>query len=1328
MVRQERLPYIGGIQMSIDSRGTALAGKAVLLVDDEEPATQRLREKLAGSGLVVDCAGQRSAVREKLGERLYDLILVDCQLTGELLSSAPLLLEEICMRQPAAEVILLTGYASEQIRDRARVLGISLLLDKPQSVSTLTYVVLEHLERRQLEVMKRAGSIEPVEKSHTSIPRKDFPPLKTKIRALAVFLISCSLTFGAFSAPPGLSPEIQDALATFDSTSSEPVRIIVKLSEEPAAAYAAKQRGKGRSAVAESKRKQKDTVRNQQGQFRSQIARLGLGGKIGLSYDEALNAIALVVPSNRVADVAKLDGVVGIYHDVEVVRHDLDEEFVPEVSPELAISVGKIGAPLAWDAGFTGEGIVVAILDTGVDYRHPDLGGCFGPDCRVIGGYDFVDMDSDPMEGFTNGFPDYHGTHVAATAAGSLGVAPEAKILAVRVLGTPGGKANNLSTVLGGIEYAVANGAHVANMSLGINGVYAQSNGLWAEMIANGVEAGVVFVNSNGNNGPGYATTGVYASSPSSIGVGNADVRPIPYPRTILPSGEGLIGGSYGVAFPSSLLGTQTPVVHVGYGNSSADYAGRNVTGKFVIAERGGPGDGAFTNKANQALAAGAAAIIIYNDLARSVDFATAPLSLPSFTMSYANGQKTIAAGMITVVNFDAGPQMNASSSRGPTPDLILKPDVTGPGTAIVAAVPYSLSSTGYAALTGTSMSSPHLAGAAALVLQAHPNFTPHQVKLALMNTASNINDLTGASYRPIDQGAGMVNLARAVNPSVAVDPGSVSFGQLLPVDGFAKTRTLSISSRNGGGTYLVSASLLRSWPGVSATLDQSSVAVSGSSATVSLTVSANPSVAAAGDYEGYVTFRSASDPTDSYRVPFHFAHQLPVAEVRMSSHFVGSLANQRESVAVSFKIGRPLTAWYLGTPGGTRFTLNQAAPSAGTVNLVWNGRTSAGQILGEGHWTLGVWYQLPGSSTFTFSASYARFFVDRTAPLIGIDQVPAGLTSSDELILTGAVSDAAMKDFAEVAGNVLVNGQAAALHHRDPAKIFTAQNSELGFRSVVKLVEGANRVVIFAEDAAGNRSTTTFSYDVNRDSIAPVTTATVSPAPNVNGWNSTAVLVALAATDSSGSGVKEIRYDRDGVAVVVPGSSASVDFVTEGIHALSWGAIDLAGNAEQSSALTVRIDWTAPVVTLNGTGTFEVDQSVAMGCAASDGLSGLVADPCGQPMLTAEAWSLGVGMHERSVTATDYAGNATTSTGVAEVVVSFDSLARLSVRFANGSLGSSLSQILANAKKSSAEGNHKAANNQLSAYQSHVAAQSGKALTATHAGVLSALAEKLKR
>ena len=177
--------------------------------------------------------------------------------------------------------------------------------------------------------------------------------------------------------------------------------------------------------------------------------------------------------------------------------------------------IGQIGAPQVWQqVGVTGKGIKIAILDSGIDYLHPDLGGGIGPGFKVLGGFDFVNSDSDPMD--DNG----HGTHVAGIAAANgqiKGVAPDASLLAVKVLNMWGDGVD--SDIISGIEWAVTNGANIINLSLG--GIGDPDDPL-SQAVDQATQAGVLVVAAAGNIG-GYNTIGSPAAARTAIAVGADD-------------------------------------------------------------------------------------------------------------------------------------------------------------------------------------------------------------------------------------------------------------------------------------------------------------------------------------------------------------------------------------------------------------------------------------------------------------------------------------------------------------------------------------------------------------------------------------------------------------------------------------------------------------------------------------------------------------------------------------------------------------------------------------------------------------------------------------
>jgi minor extracellular serine protease Vpr len=1148
----------------------------------------------------------------------------------------------------------------------------------------------------------------------------------TPLSRVVALVVSLSLAGSTFAAPAGtitLNPVVREHLTYFDLDSAEPVDVIVTLEAAPA----------GLSPKT-ARSTQLNRIRTERGNVFSHLRRNGIAVSPKHEFELAINGFSITVPANKLPVLAAIPGVTGIYENVPVSPENVTESAVPNASPELALSTPAIKADALWATGYRGNGILVAILDDGVDYTHPDLGGCLGAGCKVVAGFDFVDLDANPQSGHTTDATtkittrDYHGTHVAATAAGLKGVAPDANILAVRVLGTnTSGKLSNLDSVMAGAEFAMRNGADVVNMSVGFKGVAGPSTNLYAQLTGNVMRSGVVWVNSNGNDGPTPYIPNMYGSSPDVIATGNADNRVTAAPRTtVSATNEVLIGGLFGTQFPQSMLGSAIEVVDVGFGNTPAAYAGKNVAGRIAIAMRGGATgeDAAFVNKGAQAKAAGAAGLIVYNDAARAVDFAIPALDVPSFAMSYANGRKVVANPLITVTTFNPGVQMNSSSSRGPTFDLLIKPDVSAPGTDIVAAVPFEYSATGYAALTGTSMAAPHVAGAAALLRQAHPEWTTQQVKQALMNTAANLTDLFGANYRAIDQGAGFVDLSRAVAPSVSIAPGSIAFGQLTAQTSNTATRSLTV---NANGTYAVNVSFVRDYAGATVTTSTANVFSGTTAVDVTATIAPN---SAAGEYEGYVNFVNVADPSDSYRVPFLFAHSIPVTGVKLSKYFVlSSPAAPSERIDVTFTAGRPLADWYFGHSGGTRFTANQGATAAGTKTFPWNVRLATGQTIAAGHLAVGIWYKLNASDTaFTFAATaQARLFIDKTAPLIVVETTLPSTTNQNVVKVQGAIADSGMFTLGEVGGTVLVNGQRADLFPRVPATAFASLgvNSELAFDIDVTLSEGQNSIVIYAEDAAGNRSTQTVTLSTSLDTIAPVTTATHTPAPNAAGWNNTAAALQLVATDG-GSGVQDVRYSiNGGTSTTVPGNAASIALSADGQYAVSYFATDKAGNAEAAQNAAVWIDATAPVVTIAGAGTFTVDQAVTVTCTATDNLSGVVGTPCAAPLVQKQAWELALGTTSVSATAVDAADNSATATATVTVRATFDSLATLTARF--GANGNSLVAQLNAAKDAAARGNASACNNALHAYQNAVAAQSGKSLTAAQAAVLTNLANALK-
>ncbi|MFL6245878.1 MAG: S8 family serine peptidase [Thermoanaerobaculia bacterium] len=241
-------------------------------------------------------------------------------------------------------------------------------------------------------------------------------------------------------------------------------------------------------------------------------------------YRNLVSGVALTVPSQSIAEIRRLPYVKAVYRDGQARLFDLPAA-TPRADAEQTAAVTTIGADKLWAMGSRGKGIVVAVIDTGIDYTLPEFGGCFGPGCRVIGGYDFANDDADPMDSAIQ-----HGTAVASIIGGSsdryTGVAPEVTFLAYRMSSDSG--------ILAAMERAVdPNGdgdfsdhADVMNLSVGTGGEVTDAavgspTDLWARAADNATKAGVVVVAAVGNEERGHAISDpALARTAISVGLG----------------------------------------------------------------------------------------------------------------------------------------------------------------------------------------------------------------------------------------------------------------------------------------------------------------------------------------------------------------------------------------------------------------------------------------------------------------------------------------------------------------------------------------------------------------------------------------------------------------------------------------------------------------------------------------------------------------------------------------------------------------------------------------------------------------------------------------
>ena len=602
------------------------------------------------------------------------------------------------------------------------------------------------------------------------------------------------------------------------SALSESVRLMVQLQSSPLADEP------GGQALGD----RADQLRREHSAFRQGLEQAGIAFRELGEYSKLFNGMSVQVSVADAGRIAGMKGVSGIFIS----------RATQLPTPQLFSSVKMIGAPRAWAGdparaipGVDGSGVTVAIIDTGIDYTHPDLGGCFGEGCRIVAGYDFVGdkfsgdnmpiPDPDPMD--QNG----HGTHVAgiigASAAsenGVTGVAPGVKFVSLKVFGPEGHTWDDI--ILQALETAYDMRVDVVNMSLGSAFQWPQYP--TAQAVQRLADKGIVVVASAGNSGAsGEFAAGAPAVGTGSLAVASFENDSVRHMAFLDPAGNAMAYEKmeHSPAPPTS--GTSAELVYVGLGKQDSDFqnpdGSSKVTGKVALMSRG---EVTFLAKSMNAKRFGAVQAVVFNnkDGFFRGTLQSAGSYIPTLSIAKGDGLRLvdlIKKGPVQVTWTDK-PQLFASdtagllsefSSAGPAPDLSVKPDVTAPGGSIYSTFPVAQGS--YATLSGTSMSSPHVAGAAALVLQGRREQTkggaavvkPTAVRTLLMNTAQpRTEGPDSPDLYPVQrQGAGMIDAWRAITANQRVLPDKIALGAMK--SGAYMEQTIVIENlRNSAETY----------------------------------------------------------------------------------------------------------------------------------------------------------------------------------------------------------------------------------------------------------------------------------------------------------------------------------------------------------------------------------------------------------------------------------------------------------------------------------------------------------------------------------------------
>ena len=641
-------------------------------------------------------------------------------------------------------------------------------------------------------------------------------------RIVSAFVSACLLVSGS-----AVFAETNDIFAMppddiNKSGENENVRIIVELDDAPLLSYGGKigtysnvsdflasNEAKGIEQRLEQSRKA----------VKKALVQSGLDFTVKREYSAVMNGLAVE------ADIADMEAI----KETDGVKDAFVSEFynLPEpINTYSGGGVSAIGGDIVGEEfGLTGKNSAVAILDTGLDLSHPAFSSVNSPkyskediesviknnkmtigklnaskvyiNDKIPYAYDYADVDTNVSGG------DSHGTHVAgivgANSGGVVeGVAPDVQLFIMKVFGDSTGGAYD-DDILAALDDSVKFGVDSINMSLGSTAGFSESayksmrevynrvrdSGI-ALYCAAGNEYSSTYQNTAGNDLPKaaepdngvVASPSTYEAALSVASMNNIETTSV----YLLANGRKIRYNDPSEKAGGQLISLSGTFEYVDCGvGASADFSGKNLKGKVAVIRRAGEENGeilTFAQKETNAKNAGAAAAIIYDNVNGSLINMSTDNKIPCVFISKADGEylcaqtdKRLLINEDYVDNFKDGysGRMSDFSSWGVTPDLKLKPEITAPGGDIYSTLPNGL----YGNMSGTSMASPHMAGAAAVMEQyIRENRDGLSMTAAertsllnalMMSTAIPVKDENGIVYSPRKQGAGLVQLHNAV-------------------------------------------------------------------------------------------------------------------------------------------------------------------------------------------------------------------------------------------------------------------------------------------------------------------------------------------------------------------------------------------------------------------------------------------------------------------------------------------------------------------------------------------------------------------------------------
>jgi len=646
-------------------------------------------------------------------------------------------------------------------------------------------------------------------------------------KIVATFLIFSSIGLGVIAFGVGGSPRPKASADAFiHGPDVDNSSVVVQLRGDPLSTHSATKPAPGKtidfnSNTVKSYRAQLAVLRNG---FRNWLRTNAPNAKITSEYDISVNAVAVQLNGTSLETIAGAPMVQQVQYNA--LYH-----------PNLSQSYQIINASGAWgEAGGranAGAGIKIGDIDTGIDNTHPFFnpsGFSYPPgfpkcdaadsnshhqdqDCKYVSQKVIVAKvfyNKAQQQGLDAQAIQDHGTYTAGIAAGIYdpnlnavvngvsigdmsGIAPGAWLGNYNVF--PGDVVNARSEdILNAVEAAIADGMNVLNLSLG--GTYHGNNDLLANGLDNAVDAGLVVAVAAGNSGPGAGTIESPGRGRKIITVGASTNRHFVGQPFTYPAGGGTTIGAAVGDFPP-LPGASFDLFDTH--STSCTSIDPGASGKLAIVDRGGC---TFSTKVRNAIAAGAVGVLVINNVAGDPtamakdglggdDLPAVMIGLNEGTALRASGATT-ASAVATFQEFITSNKdiLAGFSSQGPTAvDFAVKPDLTSVGVNVLSSItcvgkPDTCpgDGSGWAFFSGTSMSTPHIAGSAAVLLDLNPTWPPAQIKSALVNRADLVikDGQTGLhDIGPTAQGAGRENLSVAAGATTWVDPVSASFGKV---------------------------------------------------------------------------------------------------------------------------------------------------------------------------------------------------------------------------------------------------------------------------------------------------------------------------------------------------------------------------------------------------------------------------------------------------------------------------------------------------------------------------------------------------------------------